>query len=197
MEDRIYVVYEPDWGVEKLTANCKQIHKQSGGLGGVFVDYLGLVTPPEGTYHDRSTEIIMVARWLKRLAVAIDCPVLTAAQIDAEVAKLAELLPPGTLEDHAVLEAIAKRRPQLHYLGAGGGGAQEADLVLGLLNYQADFYASRREAGMADRDLQKETGSAGPFEVGVMKNRHGTLSSAALVLEAHTGFLRDPGVFGR
>ena len=44
---------------------------------------------------------------------------------------------------------------------------------------------------------RKESGAAGPFEVAVIKNRHGELGIAPLILESRSGFIRDPGVFGR
>lgn len=104
-------------------------------------------------------------------------------------------MPTGPLDDPKVIEAIAKRRPQLHHLGHGGG-EQEADLILGLLNYQADYFAAREQAGL-EQLATRETGNAGAFEVGVIKNRNGQLGLAPLVLEAWTGFIRDPGLFGR
>jgi replicative DNA helicase len=119
---------------------------------------------------------------------------MAAAQIGREAAQISDWIPDGTLEDERVLRAIAKRRPQLHHLREGGG-EREADLVIGLLSYRADYLAAAEQAGM-DK-LVIETGSAGPFDVGVIKNRYGQLGLATLVLESRTGFIRDAGVFGR
>ena len=132
---------------------------------------------------------------MKRMAVNLDCPVAAAAQISREAARMTDWIPDGTLEDEKVLRAIAKRRPQLHHLREGGG-EQEADLVLGILNYQADYMQACEDAGL-EQMARVETGGAGPFEVNVMKNRFGELSIAPLVLEARSGYIRDPGVFGR
>lgn len=38
---------------------------------------------------------------------------------------------------------------------------------------------------------------AADFEILVLKNRYGRLLTAALVIELRSGFIRDPGVFGK
>ena len=194
-EDRLKVIYQPDWNLDQLIAYCRDLRARIDRLDGILVDYLQLINPAESTYEDREMEVAIVARKLKRLAVNQNVPLVAAAQITQEAARLLDVIPPGPLEDKYVLEAIAKRRPQLHHLGHGAG-EQEADLVLGLLNYQADFFAAR-EQDSHDPRLYRETGSGGPFEIGAIKNRHGQLGAASLVLEAAAGYIRDPGVFGR
>ncbi len=194
-EDRLKVIYQPDWNLDQLIAYCRDLRARIDRLDGILVDYLQLINPAERTYEDREMEVAIVARKLKRLAVNQNVPLVAAAQITQEAARLLDVIPPGPLEDKHVLEAIAKRRPQLHHPGHGAG-EQEADLVLGLLNYQADFFAAR-EQDSHDPRLYRETGSGGPFEIGAIKNRHGQLGAASLVLEAAAGYIRDPGVFGR
>jgi replicative DNA helicase len=194
-EKRLIVVYQPDWNVIEVVRHCHEIAPKIPHLGAIFVDYLQLVGPPPGKYESFALEVAHTARQFKRLAVRLGCPVVAAAQIRGiSIANTGEI-PFGTLEDRRVLEFIAKRRPQLHHL-ADAGGEQEADLVLGILNYQADFFAVREEAGL-EQLSRKETGNAAPFEVGVIKNRHGALGTSPLVLEAASGCIRDPGVFGR
>jgi len=90
---------------------------------------------------------------------------------------------------------LARRRPQLHDLREGGG-EQETDLVLGLLNYRADYLAAGEESGIAP-ELLRELGAAGPFDLAVIKNRYGHLGLASLVLESRAGHIRNAGVFGR
>ncbi|MCW5730080.1 MAG: hypothetical protein KIT20_04935 [Alphaproteobacteria bacterium] len=192
LEQRIRVIYQPDWNIDILSAhlanaawNCR--------FGAVLLDYLQVVPPPEAMQEGRERAIGAVSRRLKQLAVALECPLVAGAQVKGEAARLSEL-PPGRLEDLAVMEAIGKRRPQLHLLEEGGG-EQEADLVFGLLNYQADYFAAREE-DEAQRLARIENAGAAPFEIAVIKNRHGQLGSAELVLESHTGYIRDPGIFG-
>lgn len=192
---RVHVVYQPDIAVDRLGDVCRSYAEAEGGLGGIFVDYLQLIGMPAAMTVPPEERVQIVSRRLKALAVELSCPVVTAAQIHSSAAKVSEVLPHGELEDEAVMEAIGKRRPQLHQLGQGGG-EQEADMVIGLLNYQADYLAGKRQIG-AEIRIEKSTLSGSPYEVTVIKNRHGELGSARLVLEATTGYLRDPGVFGR
>jgi replicative DNA helicase len=71
-------------------------------------------------------------------------------------------------------------RPDLHNLREGGS-EQEADLVLGLMNYAADL---RTEA---DSDHATNL-----YEVGVLKNRYGDVGKwAALAFEGASGLIRD------
>jgi replicative DNA helicase len=194
-QDRLIVVYEPDWNVEKVVTYTRELNSQIKNIGGIFIDYLQLVAPPPGRYENREHEVSTVARQLKRLGVRVGCPTVAAAQIGKEAAMISDWIPNGTLEDERVLRAIAKRRPQLHHLREGGG-EQEADLVIGLLNYRADFVMAAEEAGIDHKTLL-EVGGAGPFDLGVMKNRYGQLGVASLILESRSGFIRDAGVFGK
>jgi replicative DNA helicase len=195
MQDRLRVIYDPDMSVTDLGRTVEALRRDGLPLGGLFVDYIQLVGAPEGRFESREAEIKAIAKDIKLAAVRADCPVLVAAQIDREVAKLADWIPEGSLEDDKVLRMIAKRRPQLHHLSQGGGD-QEADLVIGILNYQADFLAALEDADIDPTD-RLQTGAAAPFDIAILKNRYGQLALATVVLESRTGYLRDPGVFGR
>jgi replicative DNA helicase len=82
------------------------------------------------------------------------------------------------------LEYMAKSaRPDLHNLREGG--EQEADVVLGLMNYAADMKTDEGDGNATDR-----------FDVGVLKNRYGpTAKWARLVFEAERGRIREKGGF--
>ena len=194
-EKRLIIIYEPEMPVDELARKAQQIRSEVDNIGAILVDYLQLVPPPPGDHDTREYEVGLIARHMKHLAVNLDCPVAAAAQISREAARLSDWIPDGTLEDERVIKAIAKRRPQLHHLREGGG-EQEADLVLGLLNYRADFLQACEDAGAAELS-RKETGSSGLLEIGVIKNRYGELGIAPLILESRSGYIRDPGVFGR
>ena len=194
-EDRLTIVYQPDWTVNELAKYARELTPDSRQIGAVLVDSLQLVGPPPGASDPLEAEVAAVAKNLKRLAVSLECPIVAAAQVSREAARLTDWVPDGTLEDYKVLKAIAKRRPQLHHL-RDGGGEQEADLVLGLLNYRADYIAACEEAD-DDRAVDAQNEDAGPFDVTILKNRHGELGKAPLVFESKMGFIRDPGVFGR
>jgi replicative DNA helicase len=130
-----------------------------------------------------------VARGLKSLAVDLSCPVVAAAQISREAVKDRQAIPRGqAYQDRAVQDAIRARRPQLHHLREGGS-EQEADLVLGLLNYRADFEVSEEEEWPGS---VAKPPNVTLFEVGVLKNRYGTPGIwAGLAFEGRLGLLRD------
>ena len=194
-EDRLTIVYQPDWTVDELAEYARELASGAKKIGGILVDYLQLVGPPPGAHDTLVAGVAAVAKNLKRLGVSLDCPIVAAAQVSREAARLTDWVPDGTLEDFKVLKAIAKRRPQLHHL-RDGGGEQEADLVIGLLNYRADYIAACEEAD-DDRAVNAQNEDAGPFDVTILKNRHGELGKAPLIFESKMGFIRDTGVFGR
>ncbi|MBL9096917.1 MAG: hypothetical protein JNK07_08320 [Alphaproteobacteria bacterium] len=194
-EDRLRVVYEPDWTVEDVDRYLKSVAGTAPKLGGVFVDYLQLIAGPRDlAYESRDHEISTAAKRLKRSAVDVGVPMMIAAQISRDVAATVDYIPGSSLEDERVLREIIKRRPQLHHVGEGGGD-QEADLVLGILNFRAEL-VSAAEAEGQNPDIPV-SGDANPFEILVLKNRYGRLVMAPLVIELRSGYIRDPGVFGK
>lgn len=196
IEGRLRVVYEPDWTVEDIDQYLKSMAGSSSNIGGVFVDYLQLVAGPRDlTYESRDHEISTVAKRLKRTAVEIGAPMIVAAQISRDVAWTVDYIPGTSLEDERVLREVIKRRPQLHHVGEGGGD-QEADLVLGILNFRAELVAAVEAEGSNPEQLAV-SGDANPFEILVLKNRYGPLVTAPLIIELKSGYIRDQGVFGK
>jgi replicative DNA helicase len=163
-------------------------------IGAVLVDYLQIVPPPPGDYDNPEHAVSWTARVLKRLSVALNAPVVSAAQISHEAARLLDRVPDGAFDSEKVRQAIAARRPQLHHLREGGG-EQEADLVMGILNYRADFQQARNVEKVEYGTLGEAEASL--FEVLVMKNRTGSLGMAALSFDSRTGYIRDRGIFER
>ena len=125
-----------------------------------------------------------MARRFKALAGDLNAPVVAGAQINRRAIEDAKKQPlEGSYGDQKVMKALMSRRPQLHHLREGGS-EQEADLVLGLMNYASDF----------TEDL--ENASVPPvtrLEMGVLKNRYGAVGKwAALAFEGKSGLIRDP-----
>lgn len=196
LEGRLRVVYQPDWTVDDVDRYVKSVAVEGCKIGGVFVDYLQLIPgPPDLNYESREHEISTAAKHLKRTAVEIGAPMLVAAQISRDAASNVDYIPGSSLEDERVLREIIKRRPQLHHVGEGGGD-QEADLVLGILNFRAEL-VSAAEAQGTELENVSVTGDANPFEIIVLKNRYGRLLTAPMVIELRSGFIRDQGVFGK
>lgn len=161
-EDRLVVVNRPRWTVAELEAHARAL-AVSRPVGAVLVDYLQRVPPPPGPYDRRDIAVSAVGRRLKALAVDVNAPVVVGAQINREA------VPDNfqaNLDGKTYQEAIPNirlARPNLHNLREGGS-EQEADLVLGLLNYAADYRTEAR----AERRAPDET----LLEVGVLKNRN-------------------------
>lgn len=182
--DRVLLVYQPSWNVVELSEHARAQLDAFGEIGAIVVDYLQLVPPPPSSYERRDLEVATVARQLKKLAVELDSPIVTAAQMGRLPAEAGRIPGGRPFDAIPVQEAIQRRRPRLQDL-AYGASEQEADLILGLLNYRADFMAEREDAAIEERAV------AGPLDVCVLKNRFGSLGIASLILEGESGLIRD------
>jgi len=182
MEKSLVVVYRPSWTIDDIVADAHaRAHQRP--VGGLLVDYLQRVPPPRGSFDRRDLEVSAIARQLKALAVDLQTPVVAGAQINREAARLSTV-PAGNYTDSEVRQALRRRRPQLHHLREGGS-EQEADLVLGLMNYRADFEEDTREASSVP--------AVTLLEVGTLKNRYGTPGRwASLAFAGRLGLIRDP-----
>lgn len=181
-ENRLVVVYRPAWTVAHMAAYVKELARREP-IKAVLADYLQRISPGAGNEsRRRDEEVSSIARGLRDLAVEVACPVIVGAQINREAAKRGQDALGGSWGDKEVQAALKKKRPQLHELREGGS-EQEAELVLGLHNWRADF--------------QDETGAdqipdTTRLEVGVLKNRYGTVGRwAALAFTGAYGLIRD------
>ena len=185
-EGGLRVIYRPSWTVDKITAYVDQVARDRP-IKAVLVDYLQRVSPGgnmEGRRRDE--EVSFVARALRGMAVTVDCPVIVGAQINREAAKRGqEAIKEGSLWGSSeVVASLKKKRPQLHELREGGS-EQEAELVLGLHNWRADF--------QDEEGANNEIPDATRLEVGVLKNRYGTVGKwAPLAFVGAHSFIRDP-----
>lgn len=184
-EERLITVYRPTWTVEDLAAHARKVADRTGGIGGVLVDYIQLVPVAPGEHERPELEALAVSRRLKLLAVDLACPVVAAAHISRATVEDVPLPRGGEFGGAQVQEAIRKRQPQLHHMRESGS-EQTADLVLGLLNYRADFLQEREIADAEERS------KPGRLDIVALKNRYGSLGAATLVLEAWTNTIRDP-----
>ncbi|OPZ62263.1 MAG: Replicative DNA helicase [Candidatus Aminicenantes bacterium ADurb.Bin508] len=152
-------------------------------MDAVLVDYVQRIAKSEKADR-RDIEISHIGRSLKTLAVEVSIPVICGAQINRDAI-------PKTLKDAVseaenygtAMSAIRGARPELHNLREGGA-EQEADLVLGLLNYAADYRTEAKKAELPDVTL---------LEIGTLKNRVGEVGRwCQLAYEARFGLVRDP-----
>ncbi len=183
-EDRLQVVHRPAWDVKTLDAHARE-RAALGPVGAVLVDYLQRVPPTPGFKADRrDQEVSYIGRTLKTLAVDLGVPVVVGAQINREAAQALDHSAIHESEDFvSAIPLIRRGRPELHHLREGGS-EQEADVVLGLLNYAADFRTDARDAVSIPR--------ATLFEAGSLKNRYGAVGAwASLAFEGRYGLIRD------
>lgn len=184
-EGRLLIVHRPSWTTEDIEVHARDVAAHVN-VGAVLVDYLQRVPAPAGGRYDRrDIEVSTVARRLKALAGDLSVPVVVGAQINREAVpeKYREKVAKAGSYEEAKKE-IKKARPDLYHLREGGA-EQEADLVLGLLNYAADW----RTEEAADRQVPDVT----RLEVGTLKNRYGTPGRwAALAFEGRFNVIRDP-----
>lgn len=184
-EDRLLIVHRPGWTVEAYEAHARDLAERLD-VGAVLVDYLQRIPGPRGSFDRRDIEVSTVARRLKALSETLGAPVVVGAQINREAVASAPKVPPGPYSDPKVRDGIRRLRPKLHQLREGGS-EQEADLVLGLLNYRADFETD--EGG--DR-AEGRVPDVTRLDIGTLKNRFGEVGRwAALAFEGRYHWIRD------
>lgn len=192
-EGRLQIVFRPGWTVDELVVHARALAARET-LGGVLVDYWQKIPPPgggsmTGREDRRDIALAVVGRRLKALAVDLNCPVVAGAQAGRETAKDATKIPQGKeYKDEAVQKALRSRRFTMQD-AREGGIEQEADMVLGLLNFRADF----REGAETPGNIPPVT----RLEVGVLKNRYGPPGKwAGVAFDGRCLFLRDPAFEG-
>lgn len=182
---QLYCEYCPAWPVDRLEEHARKL-AEKGPLGAVFVDYVQKVQAPSGTKYERNDlRLTAIVERLQYLSKELRCPVVVAAQLNRDTVKDTKI-PAKPFEDQAVQKAIRARRPQLHHLRDSGGLEQEADLVLGLLNYRADYKENPDDNAVRDDD----SNLSGPLELIALKRRHGQPGIVfPLTLYGRTGFI--------
>lgn len=181
MEDRLHIVHRPSWSASRISAHAHEL-ASTRGVGAVLVDYLQRV-PAHEKGDRRDIEVSAIGRTLKALAVDLAVPVVAGAQINREaIPEKYQTRIRAALEKSVAdaVEVMKAARPDLHHLREGGS-EQEADVVLGLMNYAADLRSE------ADSDARTSL-----YEVGVLKNRYGAVGKwASLAFEGASGLIRD------
>ena len=185
LEPMIVVVHRPAWTAADIAEHARSIYAERG-VGGVFIDYLQRipVVPP---LHARDQEIALTGRTLKTLAIDTGAPVVAGAQVDRDVIPegyqdMVRKAASGSIND--AIEVMKSARPDLNHLREGGS-EQEADLILGLMNFAADL---RVEATAVQATTDH-------YEIGVLKNRYGPTGKwAELSYSGASGRIADAGV---
>ena len=118
----IHIIERSDMSISDVTATCRRLQHQCGGLGLIIVDYLQLLhgSPATQRTGNRVVEMGEVSRSLKQMAQQLKVPVLALSQVNRGV------------------DATQSKRPTLAHIRDTAAIAQDADKII--LLYRADYY---------------------------------------------------------
>ncbi|MBD5760296.1 replicative DNA helicase [Citrobacter freundii] len=134
--DNIYIDDTAGLTPQDVRSRARRIHKESGGLSMIMVDYLQLMRVP-GMEANRTLEIAEISRSLKALAKELKVPVVALSQLNRS------------------LESRADKRPLNSDLRESGAIEQDADLIMFI--YRDEVYNENSEdKGIAEIIIGKQ-----------------------------------------
>jgi replicative DNA helicase len=132
----IFVNESGDLTVNELRASARRLHRETGGLGLIVIDYIQLMRG-DGRSDNRAAEVAEISRAIKSLAKELQVPIIALSQLNRG------------------LEARPNKRPIMSDLRDSGGIEQDADLILML--YRDEYYnESSLDAGIAELIVGKQ-----------------------------------------
>ena len=153
----IYIDDTPGITVGEIKSKCRRLSSMPEGLDLVVIDYLQLVSTGSHFLGNRQQEVSEISRSLKTMALELNIPVISVAQLSREVEKRDD------------------KRPLMSDLRESGSIEQDADIVAFL--YREDYY--NKEARSDDYTSESE------FIIN--KNRSGPTGSIDLLFKRNTG----------
>ena len=155
-ETNIYIDDSPGVTIGDIKAKSRRIASQDENLGLIVIDYLTLINSMGKYAGNRQQEVSEISRALKTLALELQIPVVTLAQLSRTV------------------EQREDKRPVLSDLRESGSIEQDADMVIFI--YRDDYY---NPATKIDDNMSKT-------EIIVRKNRSGRIGTAEVLFKKNT-----------
>ena len=155
-ETNIYIDDSPGVTIGDIKAKSRRIASQDDNLGLIVIDYLTLINSMGRYAGNRQQEVSEISRALKTLALELQIPVVTLAQLSRTV------------------EQREDKRPVLSDLRESGSIEQDADMVIFI--YRDDYY---NPTSKIDDNMSKT-------EIIVRKNRSGRIGTAEVLFKKNT-----------
>jgi replicative DNA helicase len=179
LEKRFAFVYRPGSSIDELISYAQRAADERGGLGGVYVDYLGLVRTAAS--RDDDFRVAEVMGKLRQLAQELDTPVFVFTLIPQAGDGEREISP---ADDEAVRRELGRRRPALADFAQGRRMQMEATTMAVLYNVEREMDAFlRRDNAITETSL---------LEVFVVANREGSAGSHTLEFDMKSGWIGEP-----
>ncbi|HEI8419529.1 replicative DNA helicase [Morganella morganii] len=169
-ESPIYINDRPSMSIHEIRADARKMHKKTGGLGVIIVDYLQKMkmTNPE----NMNQSVGEIATGLKNLAKELKCPVVALAQLNRN------------------LEQRVNKRPVNADLRESGVIEQEADVIF--MIYRDEKYNPQTDLkGVTEVICTKSRHAPGAEKTYYFTNTHGGLDQADLTRINTSGYQDD------
>lgn len=126
----------PGLTLSDIAARARRLHRESGGLALIVIDYLQLITT-RGKTENRNLEVSAISAGLKGLAKSLDCPVVALSQLNRSV------------------EQRTNKRPIMADLRDSGSIEQDADLIVFLYRDEV-YHEDSADKGTAEVIISKQ-----------------------------------------
>jgi replicative DNA helicase len=114
LTNRVFEITQPAGiTIERLVALAKEKARQMRGVDLIVVDYIQLMGV-ERRNDNRSVEIGAISQGLKQLAIALQCPVIAASQLNRDSSKTNRAPTMAELRDSGSIEADADKVILIH-----------------------------------------------------------------------------------
>ena len=133
----------------RMRAVLKRIAREHGGISMAMVDYIQLMDADKSSPNNRTQELGMVSRELKRMAMEFEMPFLVLSQLTKDVEQ-------------------AKRKPTNGDLRESGQIAQDADLIM-MVHRQEKYDDTPKQENLGKAEIvvtKNRNGATGSVIIG-------------------------------